>query len=90
MFNFSNYSTKSKYYNNSSKFVISKIKDETAGIAVKEFVRLKPKRYLFIIENIEDKKPEGVNRNVVATICHNEYKGVLLNNKCIRNSTNRI
>ena len=35
MFNFSNYSTKSKNYNNSSKLVTSKIKDETAGIAVK-------------------------------------------------------
>ena len=43
-----------------------------------------------MIENIEDKKPEGVNGIVVATICHNEYKDVLLNNKCLRNSTNRI
>ena len=31
-----------------------------------------------------------MNRNVVTTISHNEYKDVLLNNKCIRNSMNRI
>ena len=31
MFEFSNYSTKSKYYDNSNKFVVGKMKDETAG-----------------------------------------------------------
>ena len=31
-----------------------------------------------------------MNKNVVATISHNEYKDVLLNNKCIRHSMNRI
>ena len=41
MFDFSNYSTKSKYYDNSNNLVIGKIKDETAGVAIEEFVRLK-------------------------------------------------
>ena len=31
-----------------------------------------------------------MNRNIVATISHNESKDVLLNNKCLRNSMNRI
>ena len=31
-----------------------------------------------------------MNRNVVVTIIHNEYKDVLLNNKCIRQSMNRM
>ena len=31
-----------------------------------------------------------MNKNVVATISQNEYKAVLLNNKCIRHSVNRI
>ena len=31
-----------------------------------------------------------MNRNVVATISHNEYKDVLLNKKCLRYSMNRI
>ena len=39
MFDFSNYSTKSKYFDNRNKFVVRKMKDETAGV---RFVRLKP------------------------------------------------
>ena len=47
--------------------------------------------YLFLVnDNSEHKKAKRVNRNVVATISHNEYEGVLLNNKCLRHSTNRI
>ena len=43
MFDFRNYSTKSKYYDNSNKLVIDKMKDETTGVAVKQFFELKPK-----------------------------------------------
>ena len=43
MFNFSNYSTNSKYYYSSNKLVIDKMKDETGGVAIKEFVTLKLK-----------------------------------------------
>ena len=38
----------------------------------------------------EDKKAKGVNKNVVATICHSGYKDTLLNKKCLRHSVNRI
>ena len=31
-----------------------------------------------------------MNRNVVATTCHIQCKGVLLNNKCLRHPMNRI
>ena len=47
MFDFSNYSTKSKNYDESNKLVVSKMKDETASVAIKEFVELKPKMYYF-------------------------------------------
>ena len=90
MFDFSNYLTKSKYYNNSNKLVIGKMKDETAGVAIGEFVALKPKMYLFLVDNNEHKEAKGVNKNVIATISHNEYKDVLLNNRCTRHSVNRI
>ena len=36
------------------------------------------------------KKQKGVNRNVVMAISHNEYKDILLNNKCIRHTMNKI
>ena len=89
--NISNYSTKPKYFDNSNKFVVCKMKDETAGVAIEEFVGLKPKIYLYLVDdNSEHKKAKGVNKNVVATISHNEYKDVLLNKKCLRHSMNRI
>ena len=88
MFDFSNYSTKSKYYDNSNKLVVGKMKDETAGVAIEEFVGLKSKMYLYLVDdNSEHKKAKGVNKNIVATISHNEYKNVLLNKKCLRHST---
>ena len=42
MFDFNNYSTKSKYYDDSKKLVIRKMKGKTSGVAMEEFVRLKP------------------------------------------------
>ena len=59
------------------------MKDKTACVAIKKFVGLSSKMYSFLVDNNEQKKVKSVNRNVVATISHNEYKGFLLNNKCI-------
>ena len=71
--------------------MLGKIKDETDGIAIEEFVWLKPKMYSYLVNhNSEHKKAKGVNRNIVATINHNEHKDVLLNKKCLRHSMNRI
>ena len=88
MLDFSNYSTKSKYYDNSNKLVIGNMKDKTGSVATKEFVGF---LYSFLVENSSvHKKAKGENANAVAPISHNEYKGVLLHNKCIRHSMNRI
>ena len=47
--------------------------------------------YLFLVnDNSKHKLVKGVNKNVVATIIHGEYKDVLLNNKCLRDSMNGI
>ena len=87
-FDVSNYSTKLKYYDDSNKLVIGKMKGKTWGVAIKEFVELKPKMYSFLVNNNEHKKSNCVNRNVFATFSHNEYKDVLLNKKCLRHSMN--
>ena len=51
------------------------MKEETAGVVIEEFVGLKSKMYLYLVnDKSEYKKAIGVNRNVVATISHNEYK----------------
>ena len=91
MFDFSNYSTKSKCFDDSNKLVVGKMKDETGGVVTEEFVRLKPEIYsLLVDDNSEHKKAKGVNKNFVATISHNEFNDVLLNKKCLRHSMNKI
>ena len=87
MFDFSNYSTKSKYYDNSNKLVVGIVKDETAGVMIEEFVGLKSKMCSYLVN---DQKAKGVNKNIVARISQNEYKDILLNKKCLRHSMNRI
>ena len=51
MFDFSNYSVKSKYYDGSNKLVIGKMKDEIGGVAIEQFVGLKPKMYSLLLDN---------------------------------------
>ena len=59
MFDFSNYSTKSKYYGNYYKLVVGKVKDGTAGVAIEEFIALNLKMYSYLIDdNSEHKKPK--------------------------------
>ena len=60
MFDFSNYSTKSKYYNDSNKLVIEKMQNETGGVATEEFVELKSKLYLFLVDDNSEHKNQKV------------------------------
>ena len=91
MVDFINYSTKLKNYYDSSKLVIGKMKDKTSRAAMKGFIGLTQKMYLFLVDgNGEQKKPKVMNRNFVAIIYHNEYKYVLLNNKFLRHLMNII
>ena len=51
------------------------MKDETEGVAIKEFVGLKAKIFSLSVEdNSEHKTANDMNKNVIATISHNEYK----------------
>ena len=91
MFDFSDYSGKSKYCNDSNKLVVGKMKDETGGVDFEQFVGLKPKLYSFMVYHRgEHKKAQGPNKNVVARISYGEYRDVLLNNKCLRHLMNRL
>ena len=90
MFDFSNYSAKPRYHDDSKKLVIEKIKNETRSVATEEIFGLKPKMYSFLLDdNNKHKKTKDVNENVIAAISHNQYKDVLLNNKCLRHSMSR-
>ena len=45
------------------------MKDETAGTAIEEFVRLKPKMYSYLVDdNSEHKKVKGVNTTLLIRI----------------------
>ena len=67
------------------------MKDETAGVAIEEFVTLNPNLNSYLVDyNSEHKKAKDLNRNAVATISHDEYKDPLLNKKCLRHSMNRF
>ena len=75
MFDFSNYSAKSKYYDDSSKLIVGKMIDETGNVAIEEFVGLKPKMYSFLVEDSsEHKRGKEVNKNVFTTITYSEYR----------------
>ena len=50
MFDFSKYSTKWKFYDDSNKIVFDKTKDETAGVSIKEFFGLERKTYFFLLQ----------------------------------------
>ena len=66
------------------------MKDETAGVAIEEFVGLKSKMYSYLDDNSVHKKTKDVNKNVVEKISHNEYKDILFNKKCLRHSVGGI
>lgn len=67
------------------------MKNESGGVAIKECVGLKPKIYLLLVSwYLEYKQAKIVNRNVIATISHGEYKDVLMNKKSLSHLLNWI
>ena len=81
LFDFSNYSKDSKFFNETNKKVIGKMKDEFGGVIVTEFVELKSKMYsIKKIDGKECNTAKGVN---IATE-FNKFKDVLFNKKIIR------
>ena len=51
LLNFSNYSAKSKYYDDSNALVVSKTKERTDGAATQELIVLKPKTYSILVSD---------------------------------------
>ena len=87
LFDFSNYSKDSKFFNGSNKKVIGKIKDEYGGAIIDQFVGLKSKMYsINKIDGSEPSTTKGVN---IATE-FNEFKDVLFNKKIIRHKMKRM
>ena len=56
MFDFSNYSTGSKYYDDSNKLAFGKMKDKTDSVAFKEFLGLKSGLYSVLVDDTSEHK----------------------------------
>ena len=81
LFDFSNYPKDSKFFDETNKKIIGKMKDESEGKIIDEFVELKSKMYsMKNIDGKESNTAKGVN---IATE-FNEFKDILFNKKIIR------
>ena len=87
LFDFSNHSKDSKFFNETNKKVIGKMKDEFGGVIVDEFVGLKSKMYSM-------KKIDGKDYNTAKGVSiateFDKFKDVLFNEKIIRYKMKRI
>ena len=87
MFEVSNYSKDSKFFNEANKEVIGKIKDEFGGIIIIEFVGLKSKMHSL-------KKNDGKECNTAKGVSIatelDKFKDVLFNEKIIRHKMKTI
>ena len=87
MFDFSNYSKDSKFFDNANKKVIGKMKDEYGGVIIDQFIGLKSKMYsIKKVDDSESSTAKGVN---IATE-FNEFKDVLFNKKINRHKMKGI
>ena len=85
VFDFSNYSKDSKFFNETK--VIGKMKDEFGGVIIIEFVGLKSKMYS--IKKIDGKEHNTAKGVSIATE-FNKFKDVLFNEKIIRHKMKKI
>ena len=87
MFDFSNYPKNSKFFDETNKKVIGKMKDESEGKIIDEFVGLKLK--MNSMKNI-DGKESNTARGVNIATEFNEFKDTLFNKKVLRHKMRRI
>ena len=87
LFDFSNYLKDSKFFDETNKKVIGKIKDEFGGVIVDEFVGLKSKMYS--MKKIDGKEYNAAKGVSIATE-FDKFKNVLFNEKIIRHKIKRI
>ena len=87
LFDFSNYPKDSKFFDQANKKVIGKMKDDSEGKIIDEFVGLKLKMHSMLSDDgKESNTAKGVN---IATE-FDEFKDTLFNKKVLRHKMNRI
>ena len=79
MFDFSNYSAKSKYCDDLNALVVGKMKGEMGGVVIAHLVGFRPKiSSILVIDSKEYRKAKCVNKDVDSKVSHNEYKDVFI------------
>ena len=91
-FDTSNYEVNRPLPTGKNKKVIGLMKDELGGKIITEFVTLRPKTYLYLINDCnEDKKAKGTKKCVMKRmIKFNDYKNCLLKDEVILKSQQRF
>ena len=87
LFDFGNYSKDSRFFDETNKKVIGKMKDEFGGVIVNEFVGLKSN--IYSIKKADGKEYNAAKGVSVATE-FDKFKDVLFNKKIIRHKMKRI
>ena len=87
-FDFSSYPEDSKFFDPANKKVIGKMKDESEGKIIDEFIGLKSEMYF--MKNIDGKESNTAKVLVNIATEFNEFKDTLLNKKMIRHKMRRI
>ena len=87
LFDFSNYPKDSKFFDQANKKVIGKMKDESEGKIIDEFVGLKSKINSMLSD---DGKESNTAKGVNITTEFNEFKDTLFNKKVLRHKMKRI
>ena len=91
-FDTSNYEVNRPLPTGKNKKVIGLMKDELGGKLITEFVTLRPKTYLYLINDCkEDKKAKGTKKCIIKRmIKFNDYKNCLLKDEVILKSQQRF
>ena len=87
LFDFSNYPKDSKFFDQANEKVIGKMKDESEGKIIDEFVGLKSK--IYSMKNIDGKESNTAKGVNIATE-FNEFKDTLFNKKLLRHKVKKI
>ena len=87
LFDFSNYSKNSNFFDKTNKKVIGKMKDEFGGVIVTEFVGIKTK--IYSMKKIDGKESNTAKGMSIATK-FDKFKDNLFNGKFIRHKIKRI
>ena len=87
LFDLSNFSKNSKFYDSQNEMVVGKMKIVCKGIPIGKFVRLKSKMHSLLSD---DGKESNTSKGINITTEFNEFKYNLLNKKVIRHKMKRI